>query len=566
MKLWVQSVKIPLFRDQAAHVRLCQASERKFRFSTSRIYRNSYIRRSISDRASSVNREGVKKVRLLQFCPIEGERGRHSFTLTTCSSPDHKEGWQVELPISDENRQESSIPSSSSRGFIGRASSVFQRNVLVHFLPARFPTSVASGYSNFALYSFGASVAGSAAMVLSTQTLLLAVGVVGSQQSASIMAGALNWVLKDGMGQLGGVLFASQMGKMRRFDSNPKQWRVASAVFLDAANLMEITAPLLLANLVLPVACVANVLKNIGFLTASASRAALHQSLATPPSSTSRGVVVVGSGSLADVTAKAGTQAMAGGLVGTALGIGLSVFVLGYHNPNNFILGFCLLSLAHQGCTYQSLQHVHLRYFNRHRLGILLGHYAREGEVLSPAQVARFENYLPFRSTSLGPIDDDNDDVSWLCIGSPVQKLAPNGWSEWQVLVSRFPTERYVLQLFQSTNNQNSSKEISPSVHLTFLEKASGQDVVLGMLHAYLLRHCLCQYTSPATTKTKQKQPNELEELLHQSYKMLQSKHGPFLMELERQAWTIDTNSTHVEPSNAVRIKILPLREDYCNT
>lgn len=60
-------------------------------------------------------------------------------------------------------------------------------------------------------------------MVLSTQTLLLAVGVIGSNaQKAGIMAGALNWVMKDFAGQLGGVLFASQMGKTRAFDADPK--------------------------------------------------------------------------------------------------------------------------------------------------------------------------------------------------------------------------------------------------------------------------------------------------------------------------------------------------------
>ena len=135
-------------------------------------------------------------------------------------------------------------------------------------------------------------------MVLSTQTLLLAVGIAGSNaKEASIMAGALNWVLKDFVGQLGGVLFASQMGKTRAFDTDPKRWRILAALALDSATFIEILSPLFHTSLVLPVASVANIGKNIGFLTASASRAAIHQSLAIK-------------GNLGDVTAKSGSQAI----------------------------------------------------------------------------------------------------------------------------------------------------------------------------------------------------------------------------------------------------------------
>jgi hypothetical protein len=73
-------------------------------------------------------------------------------------------------------------------------------NVISHFLPAHYPQSVQPGYIKFTTFCFAASVFGSAGMVLSTQTLLLAVGVVGSQQiqTAGVLAGALNWILKDG--------------------------------------------------------------------------------------------------------------------------------------------------------------------------------------------------------------------------------------------------------------------------------------------------------------------------------------------------------------------------------
>jgi len=105
-------------------------------------------------------------------------------------------------------------------------------------------------------------------MVLSRQALLIEVGV--GTQSAAPMAAALNWVMKDGVGQLGGVIFASQLGKggvcfdywrvkfetlsassfgdvrpqeKRRgnyqrgtADTNRKRWRMVAALALDLAG------------------------------------------------------------------------------------------------------------------------------------------------------------------------------------------------------------------------------------------------------------------------------------------------------------------------------------------
>jgi len=142
-----------------------------------------------------------------------------------------------------------------------------------HFLPARYPYSVCPSYGRYASYCFMGSVAGSSAMVLSTQALLIAVGV--GTHSAAPLAGALNWVMKDGIGQLGGVIFASQLGKggidfehlRGKFgwlyspnnkakkqrgnfqrgtaDSNPKRWRMVAALALDLSTLLEICTPMM---------------------------------------------------------------------------------------------------------------------------------------------------------------------------------------------------------------------------------------------------------------------------------------------------------------------------------
>ena len=341
----------------------------------------------------------------------------------------------------DEKVEESTTISSQS---------LVYTNVIAHFLPANYPSSVSKGYGRFAALGFLASVAGSAAMVLSTQTLLLAVGIVGQQSSASIMAGALNWVLKDGVGQLGGVWFASYMGRRTsQFDASPKYWRMVSALALDGATLLEITSPLFPTSWVLAIASIANIGKNIGFLTASASRAALHQSLAS-------------SANLGDLTAKAGSQSMVASVLGTALGIGLSP-VLG--DVPHFVMGFMGLSVIHQGCNYLSLKAVPLSHLDRHRLHLVLEAYVKDGLVLDPSQVANQESFLPLLSP--------DDAHTWLTLGSSITEMG--GPAAVQELLD--PDQPYILAHFEKR------------LHLVFTHDSSAADLVQGMYHAYWLHY-----------------------------------------------------------------------------
>ncbi|CAM9616868.1 unnamed protein product [Choristocarpus tenellus] len=92
-------------------------------------------------------------------------------------------------------------------------------SLLAHVLPRGFPESVHHQYRTYSQYQFIAMTASAAGGVLSTQALLYAMGVGAG---ALPLAATLNWVIKDGLGQLGGVIFSSLVNT--RFDANPKLW------------------------------------------------------------------------------------------------------------------------------------------------------------------------------------------------------------------------------------------------------------------------------------------------------------------------------------------------------
>lgn len=458
-----------------------------------------------------------------------------------------------------------------------------QENMLKHFLPTDYPNSVDKGYKEFASYCFLANVCGSTAMVLSTQTLLLAVG-VGSASSAP-MAGALNWVMKDGIGQLGGVLFASRITSNatgNTIDKDPKRWRMVSALSMDGATLLEICSPLV-PGYFLPIASIANIGKNIGFLTASASRAALHQSLAMRDN-------------LGDITAKAGSQSIAASLVGTGVGICLSPLI-----GEDYIYittGFICLSSVHQFCTYKSLKAVALKKLNRHRLVIALdlflhnanvnidtsdtihnksdtGTINEYGVVLSPDTISKHEKFIPF----LYP----DDSHKWLQIGCSLMEIANTPETLRRLMtecLGQNNEEKYILNCNMIETNTTTSmidnNDENPDlsmkfkisrVMLTFHDDATDTDIIRGMFHAYVL------YTLPLKNfimdipsmnhrlghKRKDDFDNDYDSV---KFHAITASHGfmnnhcdSFLSEIKKW-WEIKKDLINVETSKSFRIRI----------
>ncbi len=239
----------------------------------------------------------------------------------------------------------------------------------VHLLPRGFLAFQDSYFSYARWYMVGAMF-GSASMVLSTQSMLYAVGLGAG---AIPVAAALNWVLKDGIGQVGGVLFASCVNN--RFDADPKRWRMVAALALDAACILEALTPFV-PFLFLPIASVANAGKNISWLAASATRANIHQSFARKAN-------------LADVTAKAGSQTVVASTVGTALGVAISP-ILG-SDPTNLLPALVFMSGLHLSSIYKALQQVSCDTLNPQRASIVTQEFLKSRSVPTPRWVSSQE-------------------------------------------------------------------------------------------------------------------------------------------------------------------------------
>ena len=95
--------------------------------------------------------------------------------------------------------------------------------------------------------------------------------------TASVASAAFTWVLKDGIGQLGGIFYASKYGS--NFDEDIKKWRFMAIISLNAGILIEVLT-LNFPSHFLVLASIANMIKSIGFIMSSAARASINLQMA----------------------------------------------------------------------------------------------------------------------------------------------------------------------------------------------------------------------------------------------------------------------------------------------
>lgn len=118
-------------------------------------------------------------------------------------------------------------------------------------------------------------------------------------------AGALNWIIKDGVGQVGTLVFGRIIA--HDFDINTRSWHFWSALTINVACAAEIVTAWF-PGYFLVLGSLANMLKGLSWMAGGSTRAAFNVSFA-------RGE------NIADITAKGTSQFICTSLIGTAVGV-----------------------------------------------------------------------------------------------------------------------------------------------------------------------------------------------------------------------------------------------------
>ena len=138
------------------------------------------------------------------------------------------------------------------------------------FLPAGYPASVRPEYLKFQAFDTLQAACSYLRSILTTSAILRGAGV--GEETASPMAAAVAWVLRDGVGMFGSLIFSYIVGAS--FDVHVKEWRLFADLINDVGLTLDMLAPLAGGYFVL-VAALGAACKTICGMVAGATRASI---------------------------------------------------------------------------------------------------------------------------------------------------------------------------------------------------------------------------------------------------------------------------------------------------
>lgn len=396
-----------------------------------------------------------------------------------------------------------------------------------YVVPEGFPHTVSPSYVPYMTWRALKHFFGGAMGVFTTQTLLNSVGV--SRNRATPGAVAINWILKDGAGRIGKMLFARQ-GK--KFDYELKQLRFAGDLLMELGAGVEL-ATAAVPHLFLPLACAANVAKNVAAVTSTSTRTPIYKAFAKGEN-------------IGDVTAKGECV----GNVADLLGTGLSIMI-SKRNPS-LVATFALLSCGYVLSSYQEVKSVVLHTLNRARFTVAVESFINTGRVPTLQEGNMNENVFSFpwlkdRPIVLGPRFRDafQDPGSYLAV-KPL-----------------FEKERYIVTYNPSKGN----------VYALLKDQAKSDDILKAAFHAHVLLHFIRSSTKNQSSSVKNLEndrlnyiptTSDLEAHIAESCKAVSTLYGVFKSKASEQVIQIQSSgfllvnyANHCKESSPIYIQVL---------
>lgn len=367
-----------------------------------------------------------------------------------------------------------------------------------YVVPEGFPDSVTPAYVPYMTWRALKHFFGGAMGVFTTQTLLTSVGV--SRNKATPGAVAINWILKDGAGRVGKMLFARQ-GK--KFDYDLKQLRFAGDLLMELGAGIEL-ATSAVPQLFLPLACAANVAKNVGAVTSTSTRTPIYKAFAKGEN-------------IGDVTAKGECVGNIADLLGTGLGIMISK-----RNPS-LVTTFAFLSCGYVLSSYQEVKSVVLHTLNRSRFTVAVESFLETGKVPSLKEGNSREQIFTFpwlrdRPVKLGSRFKD-------AFVDPGLYIA---------LEPLFEKERYMVT-YNPVKNE---------VYALLKDKAKSDDILKAAFHGHVLLHSIRSSLKKQAISRKHNDtlssiavPVDIQSLVAESCMMVSTAYSLFKYKAAEQGW-----------------------------
>jgi hypothetical protein len=196
---------------------------------------------------------------------------------------------------------------------------------------------------------------GAAISVLCSQAMLTSLGVGGSGAENAVAAAggavAVHWILKDGLGEIGKLVFIQRFAS--QFDSRVKTWKLVGEISSVTGAFVSLLTCIAPASWFLPLASVGGALRAVHYSIWTS----VHTTFARIFASQKGGANMVG-----DIVAKDEAQLSLAAMMGA--GVGVSLIALIRHDPAFLYSCYGILAPAQMYCSIKMLKTSHFNVLN----------------------------------------------------------------------------------------------------------------------------------------------------------------------------------------------------------
>ncbi|GAB5586045.1 hypothetical protein Unana1_00945 [Umbelopsis nana] len=313
---------------------------------------------------------------------------------------------------------------------------------------------------------------------------------------------AIQWVLKDGIGEIGKLFFIKRFASS--FDSHPKTWKFVCEGFSSVGSALQLCTSIASPKLFLPLAALGNMFELIHYSIWAASHMTFTRNFAL-------------SGNVGDIVAKDDAQMSTAHLLGMISGVGL---ISVSHDPAFLFSAFAVLSPLNIYFTYKLLNTAQFEILNQAKLTLLSRSYIDTGKVVDVDDlkdreflfgewIKTYKHNSPVRAN--------------IKLGAGADK-AFGGAGEVERVVETMRNENYLLNYH---NNY---------IWVMFHQDAESNDVIKSVLHSLRFHDIL-------TTRGIKKETDweSYDKALKDSLEWSREKFPEFVASLDSKDWQSDS-------------------------
>ncbi|CAG8458108.1 14465_t:CDS:10 [Acaulospora morrowiae] len=382
------------------------------------------------------------------------------------------------------------------RGPVSSFIGSIKQSLSAMFLPVGFPDTVHECYTKFHIWLALETFIGSSTGVLCSQAMLSSLGL--GQMEAAAGAVAIQWVLKDGFGEIGKLFFIKRFAYS--FDSHPKTWKMISEIFAIVGYFLQLSTCVAKPSLFLPLASLGNACESIQYSIFGATHMAFVRNFAL-------------SGNVGDIVAKDDAQMSFAHLLGMLSGVAMITIS---HDPVVLFTWFTVLAPFNIYATLSLLNAAQFEILNQAKLSLIARQY------IDCDKVPTMEE-LKDREIGFG---------EWIRPGkSPIGVKMRLGVTASEAF-RRTEDMMNALKVLENENYLLSYHPHSNTIHTLYHSDAESNDVIKSILHSLKFHDTV--------TKGDNDNTESIVDSMRVSHEWTNERFGNFVAELDDKDWQSD--------------------------